>query len=208
MARKQRKLNERNKFYIFTNGESTEKNYFNLIKKNCGSIYDVTVKFLNDDPCQLVIHAAQIAKDANRIWCVFDIDNTFEEQSLIPAIKEANKLGIKIAFSNKAFEVWLLYHYKRFDKEMTNAELIEEMNKLLKSLNIKRTYDKADKSLLEKYFIPHIQTAMSNAKIVYQTRIRDHNNSKYNSKNYPIWEWNSCTNVFELMEDLRLKNIV
>ena len=32
MSRKTKKINTRDKFYIITNGEQTEKNYFDLLK--------------------------------------------------------------------------------------------------------------------------------------------------------------------------------
>lgn len=165
MARRSKKLQIRNTFYILTNGKETEKNYFDLIKSN-KSIYDVKIKYHNLSSLQLVKYGLTIP-NANQIWCVFDIDNTMEENILIPTINLAKKNNINIAFSNKAFEVWLLSHYNKIQKSMDNNKLILEMSKLLKKLNINKNYDKADKELLKKYFIPNLKTAINNSKIIH-----------------------------------------
>lgn len=90
MARRSKKLQIRNTFYILTNGKETEKNYFDLIKSN-KSIYDVKIEYHNLSSLQLVKHGITIP-NANQIWCVFDIDNTMEENILIPTINLAKKI--------------------------------------------------------------------------------------------------------------------
>lgn len=89
MARRSKKLQIRNTFYILTNGKETEKNYFDLIKSN-KSIYDVKIEYHNLSSLQLVKYGLTIP-NANQIWCVFDIDNTMEENILIPTINLAKK---------------------------------------------------------------------------------------------------------------------
>lgn len=90
MARKSKKLQIRNTFYILTNGKETEKNYFDLIKSN-KSIYDVKIEYHNLSSLQLVKYGLTIP-NANQIWCVFDIDNTMEENILISTINLAKKI--------------------------------------------------------------------------------------------------------------------
>lgn len=160
MGRIRKITNVRDTFYILTNGKETEKNYFELLKTK-KSVYKVVVKYMNDDPLQLVQHALEIS-DANQVWCVFDIDNSYAEGRLIPAINLANESRVvNIAFSNVAFEVWLLSHYKKTENQMNNSKLIEEMNELLQNtLGLKDKYNKASKELLEKYFIPKISIAV------------------------------------------------
>ena len=204
MSRTQKHLQVRNKFYILTNGKETEKNYFNLIKSK-KSIYDVKIEYHNEDPYKLVEYGTSL-KSANQVWCVFDIDNTVEEGSLIRAIELANNNSVQIAFSNIAFEVWLLSHYSKVERTMNNKELIKEMNKLLKcKLNTSIEYDKSDKELLNKYFIPHYKTAIENSKIIHQRYIGEYEKYNPNNKNYKIWERNSCSNVYKLIEALQLK---
>ena len=204
MSRRQKCLEVRNKFYILTNGKETEKNYFDLIKSK-KSIYDVKIEYHNEDPYKLVEYGTSL-KSANQVWCVFDIDNTVKEGSLIRAIELANNNDVQIAFSNIAFEVWLLSHYSKVERCMNNKELIKEMNKLLKcKLNFSMEYDKSDKELLKKHFIPNYKMAIENSKIIHQKYIVKHEKDNPNNKNYKIWEWNSCTNVYKLIEAFQLE---
>ena len=207
MARIQKKIKTRDTFYILTNGKETEKNYFELIKSK-KSIYDVKIEYHNDDPLNLVRIASRLVKQANQVWCVFDIDNTFEENSLISAIKLAEESNVNIAFSNMAFEVWLLSHYKQVEKRMDNNQLIKEIDDLCKKeLKINNGYDKSNKELLKTYFMPKISDAITNAKINYQKRVLQHKKEFDGNQKFRIWEWNSCTNVYMLIEALKLEKI-
>jgi len=205
MARKLKKLSERNRFYILTNGKQTEKNYFVLIKSK-HSVFNVDIKYFNDDPYHLVKHAQSYIEEANQVWCVFDIDNSFKEGGLKNALKLAEETGVNIAFSNQAFEVWLISHFKKCDYPMDTARHIFELNSIIKNelrLSNKK-YSKSDKELLETYFIPRYKQAIMNCKIVHQSYIKEHNRADCAYIDYKIWEWNSCSNVYELIEALQL----
>lgn len=205
MARNTDYRQERDKFYIITNGKNTEKSYFELLKKK-KSIYDVVVEFQNEDPIGLVAYAKKYLGTANAVWCVFDIDYTYEENRLIPALKDAFQNGINIAYSNKAFEVWLISHFEQCEKAMEIKDYPEKLEKLLAGCKYKKKYDKSDRDMLEKVFIPKYKDAVNNAKIVHQKRIKEHNNLLYGTNSeYPIWEWNSCTTVYKLVEALKLQ---
>lgn len=204
MARKNYgKIKSRDTFYIITNGEKTEWNYFNLLKKY-KSIYKVKVVFHNSDPFGLVTFACNKAEDANQIWCVFDIDSSYEEGRLIAAIKHAEKNGIKYAFSNRAFEVWLISHYKKCENYMDCQAHQKELDKYL-MLKAKQKYIKGDEKQLATYFVPCYKNAVQNAKIVHQKWVRDHLTECGSKSKYRIWDWNSCTTVYKLVEALKLQ---
>lgn len=202
MARISNKYKAKNKFYILTNGEQTEKNYFELLKAK-HSIYEVKVEFVNADPLGLVEYAIRNYKDANQVWCVFDIDNSHKDNRLVPALKKAEDNGIKIAYSNMAFEVWLISHFDRCEKELQVKDYPSILNTYLKSKGV--TYSKNDKELLKKYFVPFCKDAVQNAKVVYQTRVKNFREVCPNDR-LPIWNWNSSTDVFKLVEALKLKD--
>lgn len=205
MPRKKRSLDARSKFYILTNGRETEKNYFDLIKSK-KSIFDVKVEYQNSNPVQLVRYASQYLREANQVWCVFDIDNNFNDGTLIQAIKLAEETGVQIAYSNIAFEVWLLSHYQKVESSYDNTRLIRQMDKLLREdLRLNRGYDKSDKELLKKHFLPKLDDAVVNSKVIYQRKVKQHEQEYMGNKNYRIWEWNSSTNVFQLIEALKLQ---
>ena len=205
MPRNKRSLDTRSKFYILTNGRETEKNYFDLIKSK-KSIFDVKVEYQNSNPVQLVRYASQYLREANQVWCVFDIDNNFNDGTLTQAIKLAEETGVQIAYSNIAFEVWLLSHYQKVESSYDNIRLIRQMDKLLRDeLRLNRDYDKSDKELLKRYFLPRLDEAIVNSKVIYQRKIKQHEQEYLGNKNYRIWEWNSSTNVFQLIESLKLQ---
>ena len=205
MPRNKRSLDARSKFYILTNGRETEKNYFELIKSK-KSIFDVKVEYQNSNPVQLVRYASQYLREANQVWCVFDIDNNFNDGTLIQAIKLAEETGVQIAYSNIAFEVWLLSHYQKVESSYDNTRLIRQMDKLLREdLRLNRGYDKSDKELLKKHFLPKLDDAIVNSKVIYQRKVKQHEQEYMGNKNYRIWEWNSSTNVFQLIEALKLQ---
>lgn len=204
MARKTNTIPIRNKFYIITNGRETEKNYFELLKSK-KSIYDVSIEFQNADPLGLVNYAIDHINGANQVWIVFDIDNTHKDNRLIPAINKAEKNGIKYAFSNVSFEVWLVSHFEIIEKEMTETKLENVLSEYLSKEKAGLTYQKNDKDSLKEYFIPNYKKAIINSKIVYQKQKLSHLQACGEKSKAPIWNWNSCTSVFMLVEALKLQ---
>lgn len=204
MARRTTKINVRDKFYIITNGKESEKNYFELIKCK-KSLFDVQVFFVNADPCELVKFAVDYLDDANQVWCVFDVDNFLQEGKLIAALNLAEKRGVKIAYSNIAFEVWLISHFEKCKASYKLADYEKVINKYLKENGSKATYQKSDKNLLEKIFLPNYKQAITNAKVVHQKYIKEHIQQFGEDSKHKIWEWMSCTTVYKLIEELRLQ---
>ncbi|MCM1219715.1 MAG: RloB family protein [Lachnospiraceae bacterium] len=205
MARKSDRLTARNIFYIITNGEQTEKNYFRLLKAK-HSVYDVKVIFQNDDPIGLVQYASTLVKDANQVWCVFDIDYTHQEKRLIPALKKAEESGVKIAYSNIAFEVWLISHYEKCEKTLQINDYQKELDRVLKENGERITYSKTDETMLKSFFVNRYKQAVENAKVVYQKLVREYNETHKYQERLPIWKWNSSTTVYKLVEALKLRD--
>lgn len=204
MARRENnKRQERNKFYIVTNGKETECNYFTLLKSK-KSIYDVKVEFKNSDPQGLVEYARLYVKEANQVWVVFDVDNSYAEGRLEEAVRLAEKFGVRFAFSNLAFEVWLIDHFMQCSKQLNTADHKHILDEYLNDKKRGLSYEKNDIDTLKKYFVPNYTTAIENAKIVYQKRKKEHIEKCGEKSRPPIWEWNSCTTVFMLVEALRL----
>jgi len=89
---------------------------------------------------------------------------------------------------------------------MTEKQLEEDLNDYIKNTLKKKTkYEKNDENLLKKHFVPHYKTAINNAKIVYQTKKKAHIERIGDYSRAPIWEWNSSTSVFLLVEALKLQ---
>ena len=116
-------------FLIICEGENTEPKYFEYFPVPTNTI--ITEGGCNSKT-SLVNYALEI-KDKDRyadreVWCVFDYDLKPDEFLTQPedfnnAIKKAEAKGMKVAWSNDAFELWFVLHYQQLDSHVTRAEL-------------------------------------------------------------------------------------
>ena len=203
MPRRSKQLAVRDEFLILTNGRQTEKNYFEAIRANYKSIFKISVKFLNDDPVALVNHAIAEKTGQNRVWCVFDKDE-FTTVSIEQAMKTAKANEIGVAFSNIAFEVWLIDHFEKCCNEKDADRLFAEMDQLLKVNGYSKGYSKEDKQMMEEILMPRLDEAVHNADVVMQTRVLQYQQT-HRGDNYPVCDWNSFTSVHKLIEALKLE---
>ena len=205
MARKTKGLTQRNQFIILTNGKNSEQDYFLALQAKGRSIYDIRIEFENAAPIDLIKRAVKEKRGSNRIWIVFDKDE-FPSDSINSVFADARKNGIGVAFSNAAFEVWLIDHFRTMDQEKTARELRLELDRLLKNQGYSKGYDKNDKAVHTEMFIPRIDEAMHNAEVSLQQRILEHKRMSPNVKDLPYCEWNSSTTVHKLVEALKLES--
>lgn len=204
MARMVKNYPIRDEFLILTNGKRTETNYFESLK-SYKSVFKVQVKFLNDDPKSLVKHAISEKNDSNHVWCVFDKDQ-FPSASIYEALDLAKQSDIHVAFSNIAFEVWLVNHFCQCYAEKSVSELMKELNSHLKIIG-HNEYSKNDVRMISKVFLPRLNTAMQNADIVHQKRVLNYRNDGHLDERYPICEWNSYTNIHLLIKAMKLEKM-
>ena len=134
-----------------------------------------------------------------------EVEDSYKDKRLIPALKQAEASGIKIAYSNIAFEVWLISHFEKCKTTLQLDGYISELDKLLKENGSNKTYSKADEKLLKECFITNYKKAIENSKIIYQNYVKIHN-AKYPNQRQPIWNWVSSTTVYKLVEALKLKD--
>jgi hypothetical protein len=118
-------------FLIICEGENTEPLYFRsfpvptntvLIKGGCNSknsLVDYALKLKNDP-----------AYADREIWCVFDYDVdtgqlATQSNDFNSAIEKAESNGMRVAWSNDAFELWFVLHYESLDTQLSRNELYE-----------------------------------------------------------------------------------
>jgi len=180
-----------NKILILCCG-NTEKEYFLHYKGYFEmSMKNVKIKVIrskSSSSLSMVAEALASQSKYNNIWVVFDkdIDPNFDN-----AIKKAYKHKIECAFSNKAFEYWLLLHLTDKGGGMSVEELKEDLSKLLGYKYEKnRNMGRICKNILE-----HIDEAETRAEKRHAEFISGH------YKSYS--EWCSCTTVYKLTKKLR-----
>ena len=204
MSRPTRKIPIRDEFLIVTNGKRSEKNYFEVLRSKIKSIYKIKVQFINGDPTEVVSVAVKAKTESNRVWCVFDKDE-FSDNSIYHAMAIARKNHVGVAFSNVAFEVWLVEHFCCFDSEKSATELIACLNELMKKAGYNCNYSKTDIQQVEEIFIPRLSEAVENADRAYQKRMAHFKqSSSFDSEAAPVCSWNSYTDVHKLIRALKV----
>lgn len=135
---------------IVCEGKNTEPSYFNQFRLTSATIEPVGEGF---NTISLVNRAIQLANQTSyeQVWCVFDKDD-FDNTDFNNAILLADANGFGIAYSNQAFEYWILLHFNDHQGGgMHRDEYNEKLNKSLKEFNI--TYDgKKSKMITEEIF--------------------------------------------------------
>lgn len=103
------KLIEKPTILIVCEGENTEPSYFKQFRLSSATIKPVGEGY---NTISLVNRAIQIANQGayEQVWCVFDKDD-FPDVDFNNAISiaEANNFGV--AYSNQAFEYWIILHF-------------------------------------------------------------------------------------------------
>ncbi len=79
----------------------------------------------------------------DQVWCVFDRDS-FSKQNFNGAIQKAEAKGLKVAFSNEAFELWYVLHFEYLTATITRARYNSKLTEYLK-----RKYKKNDSNMYD-----------------------------------------------------------
>lgn len=122
----------RDRILIVCEGEQTEPQYFEEFR-----LTNVTVRGTGFNTDSLVQYAIRLRNKAKRekesydqVWCVFDRDS-FPAKNFNDAFILAEQNGIKVAYSNEAFELWYLLHFNYYDTGMSRSNYCVKLNSLL-----------------------------------------------------------------------------
>lgn len=190
---------------IVCEGENTEPSYFQQFKLSSATIKPVGEGY---NTLSLVKRAIQLSEEKtyDQVWCVFDADpkpdNLKHSQNFNAAIKLAYKKDFGIAYSNQAFEYWIILHFDDHQGgKMNRSDYNNKLKTLLKPFML--SYDGEGTKLITEELFEVLdgsdkkigkdrkQLAISRAKRNYEKF--DHTN--------PANE-ESSTTVFRLVEEL------
>lgn len=148
-------LLERQRILIVCEGENTEPSYFRKFK-----LSNATIKPIGEgyNTISLVERALELAKHESydQVWCVFDADpkpdNPTQAQNFNAAIQLAQRNKFGVAYSNQAFEYWLILHFEDHQGgPMNRKDYHIKLNGYLKEFGI--TYDgKTNKIICQEFF--------------------------------------------------------
>lgn len=186
---------------IITEGTETEVNYFNNIKqiinerfrkREIQENYPIKVEGKARSTSVLVNEAIKRKNRENfsDVWVVFDKDDNTDFNE---AIKLAEENGIKVAWSNESFELWLLLHFQTLNSAISRDQYITNLNKHFKSMSINNgCYHKSIKNIFD-LTKDYVDIAIKRSE-----KLRDQN--KIDNKNYD--KMNPGTNVDILVKEL------
>lgn len=146
----------RERFLIICEGDKTEPNYFKSFRVP-KDVLDV--RGLGANPSKLVEKAKELKsqEDYDQIWCVFDRDD-WPKQDFNNALANAEREGIKVAYSNEAFELWYVLHFEFLNTGLPRKDYITKLNKFLN-----QKYKKNSATIYDK-LQPLQSVAIKNAK--------------------------------------------
>jgi len=187
-------------FLIICEGEKTEPNYFEGLKKDLpiGSLVvaDMTIKGTGKNTESLIDFSINYRKKSiqnfDRTWAVFDRDS-FTEDQFNNAIIRAEANQINCAWSNEAFELWFLLHFQFVNNGMSRKDYQSFLEREVKRASKKDyAYKKNDAntySILKKY-------GNQTQAIIWAKNLKEqHIDGKHANHN-------PCTLVYLLIEEL------
>lgn len=111
---------QRRTLLVVTNGERTERDYFDGLKREPWITVTLRTKIERGTAKDVAVRAVRVREDDeyDEVWAVADVD----EENVYPAIQCATEGRIAIALSVPSFEVWLILHISEKIPGFNNAE--------------------------------------------------------------------------------------
>ena len=150
LERGEANITERPTILIVCEGENTEPSYFRQFKLSSAIIKPVGEGY---NTISLIKRAIQLSTEKlyDQVWCVFDADpkpdNQNQAKNFNDAIELADNEGLGVAYSNQAFEYWLILHLDDHQGGgMKRSDYNKKINKLLKQFGL--TYEGEEKKII------------------------------------------------------------
>ncbi|QZT38619.1 RloB family protein [Halosquirtibacter xylanolyticus] len=207
LGRKNEHIEQKRSFLIITEGE-TEESYFNfysspLVHVDARPSNDNSAKGVVDEACRKI----EEEHSFDHVWAVYDKDDN-SSVAFNNAYNKALSQGVKVAFSNQAFEYWILLHFIDHPGGCVNRDryrkmLNDELIKCGSSIHIERNQKKINKDL---YGLLLSKVRLSNGESMSRRtlavkRARRIYEEKYTDGLTPS-DMESVTTVFQLVEEL------
>lgn len=117
-------------FLIICEGKNTEPEYFKSFP-----VVTATIETIGKGASKTALvkkameEARKMKYKGYEFWCVFDLDIKYDDATIKndfdEAIDMAKQKGFHVAYSNDAFELWFVLHYKMIDTQLTRHQYYE-----------------------------------------------------------------------------------
>ncbi len=152
-------------------------------------LLEKVIKWKNKNICE---------KDSDQVWCVFDIDDFYENNktALTNALKNAIKNNIKIAYANESFELWILLHFQKLRTPIKRGKEIEKkIQEMFKKHNLQK-FTKNQKVF--NILLPFQRDAIKNAKSILPNYTKINWHEKISRKGNP------STSIHFLIDEINI----
>lgn len=151
LERSEPRKNERPKILIVCEGENTEPSYFSQFRLTNAEVIPIGE---GKNTLTLVESVPRVIENLNQefdqVWCVFDKDD-FPNENFDNAISKAEGLGYNVAYSNQAFEFWLILHFEGHNGgAMHRDDYCAKLNRYLSDFGL--VYDCESKIITSDFF--------------------------------------------------------
>ncbi|WP_370476130.1 RloB family protein [Tamlana flava] len=193
-------LKEKPTILIVCEGQNTEPSYFNQFRLSSATVKPVGEGY---NTITLVNRAIQLAneKSYEQVWCVFDKDD-FSDNDFNNAIAIAQANNFGIAYSNQAFEYWLILHFNDHQGGgMHRDDYNDKINELIKPFKV--LYDGKKSKLIDEDFfelLDDFDEKTDEKRVDLAIRRAERNYNQHNHSNPSKEE--STTTVFKLVQEL------
>ena len=188
-------------YLIVCEGEQTEPNYFNGLRKKINEKYgnkvdvlipSIEVKGTGKNTTDLVNYTDKFVNYSNKwygqVWVVFDKDDYSDDQF----DKAIRTCDYHVAWSNPNFELWILSHLKRVTKYISKDDILKELDKEFQKNGLGE-YKKDDNKIFEKVTSDgKIHMAIDNCKLMEKI-----------NENGQASQRNPMTQVYKVVEGLK-----
>lgn len=192
-------------FLIICEGENTEPLY---VKGFPVPSKKVLIEGGRHSKTSLVEYALKICNEekyaGREVWCVFDFDRKPDEAATQPqdfnnAINLAEKNGMKVAWSNDAFELWFLLHFDKLETPLSRNELYPILKEKWRLESFSRQAKTRD--FCEGHYERHLGYNGSSQELAIK-RARELHHRYDGSRNFA--DHCPCTTVYLLVEELNI----
>ena len=201
------------KFLIVCDGKNTEPSYFMQFKGLNTKIKSIEPKGKGTNTITTVEYAEELKNTGKyndyEVWCVFDADpkpdNPNQLSNFDNAIRKANALEYNTAYSDEAFEYWLLLHFEDHQGgAMPRALYHDKLNGYIRAINPRAAYDANSKIITPEVFdiLMGVDEKTGKSRVDLATE-RAKRNEKRALDNGTWAERGSRTTVYKLVEKLR-----
>lgn len=193
-------LTEKQTILIVCEGKNTEPSYFRQFKLKSASIKTVGSGFNTLSLVKKAIEISEIEK-YDQIWCVYDKDDC-NDIDFNMAFNLAINNKFHVAYSNQAFEYWLILHFEDHQgAKMHRSDYKSKINKLINQYSIQ--YDGNRSKLISKDFFDLLRslddkTNKNRTDLAIERARRNYNHFDHSN----LAKEESSTTVFKLVEEI------